>query len=108
MHCFNTFLARKYNVNVSIFITEFNQCIGLMDGCSIFEDALVIDDDVYVRSKDLLEVFPYFTVDQMRTIVSRCLTEGLLKSGFFTESKFDRTKWIALSDKAEEELRFSS
>lgn len=46
------------------------------------------------------ELFPYMTENQIRRVLKHLESEGLMLTGNFNKSTYDRTKWYALTDKA--------
>lgn len=56
----------------------------------------------YNSAKAFKQLFPYFSEKQIRTILSKLEKAGLILSGNYNQSSYDRTKWYALTDKAYE------
>ena len=44
--------------------------------------------------------FPYLTVKQVQTGISKLISEGLIETGNYNKKAYDRTKWYTLTEKA--------
>src|SRR5699024_2527692 len=51
--------------------------------------------------KAMLEIFPYLTEKKIRTALKNLQDEGLILTGNYNRSAYDRTLWYAFSDFAE-------
>ena len=96
-HHFNVSIAKKYNINIATFLhnivfwTQHN-----IANNKNFNDGLYWTYNTYEAFTIL---FPYWTYKQIRLIISNCIDEGLLISGNYNKSKYDKTKWYALTEK---------
>lgn len=54
----------------------------------------------YNSTKAFAQLFPYFSEKQVRTILGKLEKSGLLVTGNYNQSAYDRTKWYALTSKA--------
>jgi uncharacterized phage protein (TIGR02220 family) len=52
----------------------------------------------YNSIKAFSELFPYFSVDQIRLIIKKLCEKGVLIKGCYNKSSYDRTIWYALYD----------
>lgn len=95
---FNEDLAIDFNLNISVFLesiafwirTNAQKNRNVKDGCVWTYNSL--------RALSLQH--KYFTVDQLRAIIKKCISEGLLVAGNFNKKKYDHTKWYSLTSKA--------
>lgn len=55
----------------------------------------------YNSTKAFGELFPYMTVNVIRTALKKLKDNGLILSGNFNKSVYDRTTWYTLTEKAE-------
>lgn len=55
----------------------------------------------YSTQKEIAEQFPYLTLKQTRTAVDKLIAAGFIKTGNFNRHKYDKTRWIALTEKGE-------
>jgi len=96
-HHFNVTIAQKYNINIATFLhniafwTQHN-----IANHKNFHGGLYWTYNSYEAFTIL---FPYWTYEQIRLIISKCVKEGLLVEGNFNRSKYDKTKWYALTEK---------
>jgi hypothetical protein len=96
-HHFNVTIAQKYTINIATFLhniafwTQHN-----IANNKNFHDGLYWTYNSYDAFTVL---FPYWSYKQIRLIISNCIDEGLLISGNYNKSKFDKTKWYALTEK---------
>ncbi len=96
-HHFNVSIAQKYSVNIATFLhniafwTQHN-----IANKKNFHEGLFWTYNTYEAFTIL---FPYWTYKQIRLIVSNCVDEGLLIEGNFNKSRYDKTKWYALTGK---------
>lgn len=54
----------------------------------------------YNSTKAFSHLFPYFSEKQVRTILGKLEKHGLIVTGNYNQSAYDRTKWYALTAKA--------
>jgi len=98
MH-FNSHVAIKYGVEEAIIINHLvfwihkNKCDRLnhYDGRTW----------TYFPVKDLVSLFTFWSIDQIKRIIKRLEQKGAVISGNYNKVKFDRTKWYALENEAE-------
>lgn len=95
-HSFNVEVAKRYGVTAAIFIHSLyfwiakNEANGrhYYDGKSWTYNSL----------SALTKLFPYFTKSQIRTVISKCESEGAVIKGNFNKAGYDKTCWYALGD----------
>lgn len=97
LHHFEIHIAQKYGVNVAIFLNNLAYWIeqNIADN-SNFNDGTWWS---YKTQKAFTVLFPYWTRQNMRTIIQTCISEGLLKTGNYNKNQYDQTIWYALTDK---------
>jgi len=52
----------------------------------------------YWTHQDLLRIFPFWTKDQLRTIISNLKNKGAIEVGCYNPTPFLRTRWYTLGD----------
>nr|UVM99727.1 MAG: replication initiator protein A [Bacteriophage sp.] len=55
----------------------------------------------YNSIKAFSELFPYMTVNVLRTAIKKLKDNGLILAGHYNKSAYDRTTWYTLTEKAE-------
>lgn len=94
---FSASVAAKYDLNVAAFLEN----IKFWTIKNIGNDKNYIDGHywTYNSRKAFALQFSYFTEKQIRTIISKCLKEGILIKGNYNQNQYDRTNWYALTKK---------
>lgn len=97
-HTFNVLIATEFDVNTSIFIHNlaFWTHKNIANEKHFYEDRFWS----YNTLNALTDLFPYWSIDQIRTIIKNCIKNGLMIKGNFNKSGYDRTQWFSLTDKA--------
>lgn len=96
-HHFNVTIAKKYNINIATFLhniafwTQHN-----IANKKNFHDGLYWTYNSYDA---FTKLFPYWSYEQIRLIITKCVNEELLVVGNYNKSKYDQTKWYALTEK---------
>ena len=54
----------------------------------------------YNSNREFSELFPFWTEKQIRSILISLEEKGLIVSGNYNKSSYDRTKWYAATNKA--------
>lgn len=90
-------IATQYDVNVSLFL----QNIAFWTKTNIANEQNYYDGYfwTYNTIKAFSELFPFWTVSQIRTTIQRCINEGLLIKGKYNKTRYDQTLWYALTEK---------
>src|SRR5580693_2118286 len=97
-HHFSVEVAATHGVNVAIFLNNIAYWIHknkankkhLHDGRYW----------TYNSQESFQELFPYWTRQNLRTIIDYCTNNDLILKANYNENKYDRTTWYALTDKA--------
>ncbi len=97
INTFNSNIATQYSVNTAIFIQQLAQWIfvNLANNRHI-HDGLCWS---YNSQKAFQSIFPYWTRQNLRTIINQAIKDGLVIKGNYNKSLYDRTSWYALTEK---------
>lgn len=97
-HSFNPFIAKKYNVNVAIFLTSmvFWTRVNASNEHNFYEDRYW----TYNTPESMVKYFPYWSPSQIKRIIQKCVDWGLIVKSNWNKKGYDKTNWYALSDKA--------
>lgn len=97
--CFDSSIAKEYGINVAVILNEL---------CFLIEqnkenNVNFYDGKYWVLSsiKDWSNLLDYMTINTIRRTLKRMEKDGLIVTGNYNQSKYDRTKWYALSDKVD-------
>lgn len=95
-YSFNVEVATKYGVNESVFIHNiYWWMVKNKANDKHFYDGRYW---TYNSMKAFTELFPFWSVDQIRRIIRKLSESGALKIGNYNKASFDRTQWYSLSD----------
>lgn len=94
-HSFNVKVATKYGVNPAIFIE--NLVFWIQKNKANNKHFYDGHYWTYNTQKAFTEIFPYWTRQNIRTILNGLLKTGILLSGNYNRVKIDQTKWYTLS-----------
>lgn len=95
-HHFDIGIATKYGVNVALFLD--NMAFWLSKNVANkrhFHDGF---HWTYNSQEAFLKLFPYWSRQNLRTVINKCLDEGLIITGNYNETKYDRTGWYAFTE----------
>lgn len=95
-HSFDISIAEKYGVNVAIFLN--NVAFWIKKNQSNKKHFYQGRYWTYNSQEALTELFPYWSRQNIRTILKSCEDQGLIIKGNFNETGYDRTTWYALTD----------
>ena len=97
--CFDSSIAKEYGINVAVILNEL---------CFLIEqnkenNVNFYDGKYWVLSsiKDWSNLLDCMTINTIRRTLKRMEKDGLIVTGNYNLSKYDRTKWYALSDKVD-------
>lgn len=98
-HHFDVDLAVRYGMVEAILINHFEYWIEL----NRTNDKNYYDGRYWTFNsmKALVEIFPYLTEKKIRTALKNLQDDGLILTGNYNRSAYDRTLWYAFSDLAE-------
>lgn len=97
-HSFDVTIAEQYDVDVAIFLN----CIAFWIQQNIATKKNFHDGRywTYNSAEAWKLLFPYWSTDKIDRLIKKCLQEDLMIQGNYNKSTYDRTRWLALSDKA--------
>lgn len=98
-HHFDVEIAVKYGVTEAILLNHFEYWIELNRA----NEKNFYDGRYWTFNsmKAFSEIFPYLTEKKVRNALKHLQEEGLILTGNFNKSAYDRTLWYAFSDFAE-------
>lgn len=97
-HSFNVGIAKDYSITIALFLAHlaFWAEKNLANNSNI-HDGLVWSFDTL---EALSDYFPYLSKSQIETMINNCVKNGLIVTGNYNQTAYDRTKWYALTPKA--------
>lgn len=98
-HHFNVELAKKYGMAEAVLINHFEYWLehNLANDVNFFDGRYW----TYNSMKAFAEIFPYLSEKKIRNALKNLQDAGLIITGNFNKSAYDRTLWYAFSDLAE-------
>lgn len=95
-HSFNIELAEQYGVLEAILLNHFQFWITH----NAANDAHYHDGRYWTFNtvKAFADLFPYATAKQIRTALNRLIDAGILTTGNYNKTTYDRTLWYAFTD----------
>lgn len=95
-HHFDISIATLYGVNVAIFLDNMAFWIQKnMANDKNFRDGFYW---TYNTQKALIDLFPYWTRQTLRTTLKKCVDEKLITIKKFNKNNHDQTSWYTLSE----------
>ena len=103
-HFFQTDIATQYGVNAAILLEH----IGFWIEKNEANDTNYFDGTYWTFNsvRALCHMFPYMTDRAIRNALKRLIDEGLIITGNYNKSQYDRTLWYALTDKGKSCLHY--
>ena len=95
-HLFDIDIATKFGINIAVFLK--NIAFWTQNNIANRKNYNEGRYWTYNTVKAFSELFPYWTPKQIRTIIVNCIEHNLLIAGNFNKTKYDQTKWYALTD----------
>lgn len=97
MHFFDPQIAVKYGVNAAILLQNIAYwCEHNEANDKNYNDGLYW---TYNSAKAFTELFPYMSDWQVRKALSVLVDDGLIVTGNYNQSTYDRTLWYAITEK---------
>jgi len=95
-HSFDIQIAQKFGVDIAIFLNH----IAFWVDKNAANERHYHDGTYwsYNSQKALEHIFPYWSRQNLRTVIKNCMANGLLITGNYNETKYDRTTWYALTE----------
>lgn len=95
-HHFKVALAKEYGIEAAILIDEFNYQISRNKANERnFHDGRYW---TYNTLKAYTELFPYLSKDQIKRIIQKLITNGVLVKSNYNENPYNQTSWYAFTD----------
>ena len=96
IHHFKVALAKEYGIEEAILIDEFRYQIARNKA----NDNNYYDGRfwTYNSQKAYTEIFPYFSIGQIKRIIGSLVDKGILMKGNYNTNQYDRTNWYAFTD----------
>lgn len=108
IHGFNIELAIKYGLEESILINHFIFCTKqYKHNHNLAVEKGHFNDDKYWLCNSTVEwqkQYPYMTAAVIRRALIKLDFCGLIQTGNYNKTSYDRTKWYALTDRALKEF----
>lgn len=97
IHFFNVAVATKYGINAAILLENIAFWIekNEANGVNFFDGRYW----TYNSIKAFCEMFPYMSPKTIRTTLKKLEDEGLIITGNYNQSSYDRTTWYAFTEK---------
>ena len=95
-HSFDIGIAHKYGVNIAIFLN--NIAFWVQKNGANKRHYSNGRYWTYNTIESYSKLFPYWSIQTLRTTIKKAINEGLLLKDNFNVSTYDRTTWYALSD----------
>lgn len=96
-HHFRIDLAERFGILEAIILSnlQFWLAKNAANGTNFFDGSYWTFNSV----KAFSTLFPYASAKQIRTALKHLVDEGILKTGNYNKSSYDRTLWYAFTDK---------
>ena len=97
IHSFDPNIAKNFGVNVAIFLNNIHfWSLQNIANHKHFHDGRYW---TYNTESEFLQLFPYFSRQNLRTIRASCIKNDLLVEGNYNKSGYDHTIWYALTER---------
>jgi len=97
-HHFDVDLAKQHGVNAAIFLNN----IAFWIQKNVANKRHLKDGSfwTYNSQEAFTKLFPYWSRQNIRTIINYCLKNDLIVLGNFNDKSYDKTTWYSLTDKS--------
>ena len=97
VHFFNTKVATEYGINCAVILQHLLECVehNKANNVNFYDNSYW----TFNSTKAFQELFPYLSPKQIRTTLEALQNNGLIKTGNYNETTYDRTLWYALTEK---------
>lgn len=103
-HHFDIDVAVKYGVNAAIILNNFAFWLKKNEANGVnFYDG---NYWTYNSRRAFAEIFPYLSEKQISTALDKLIDDGIVVTGNYNNSAYDRTLWYALTEKGKSILHF--
>jgi hypothetical protein len=95
-HGFQVEIAKEYGVDVAVMVNHFDFWLthNKANGKNIYEGKVW----TYNSIQAMCDIFPYWTVNQIRRSLEKMLSGGVLEKGNHNQVKYDRTTWYTFTN----------
>ena len=95
-HQFDTEIAREYGVDIAIVVSNIAFWLqkNKANGKHIHDGKVW----TYNSTKAFKELFPYWTENQIRRILDNMQKAGIIETGNYNATAYDRTKWYTFTE----------
>jgi uncharacterized phage protein (TIGR02220 family) len=96
-YSFDIDIATEYGIDNAIFINNLAYWVKLnkANNTNLHDGKYW----TYNSVKALCELFPFWSVGQIKRVIKNCIDLGAIETNNFNKIKYDRTTWYTLSDK---------
>lgn len=96
-HHFDISLAQRFGMLEAVLLNNIQFWLrkNAANGVNYYDGAYWTYNSVHAFS----ELFPYASEKQIRTALKKLVDEGILQTGNYNKSSYDRTLWYALTEK---------
>ena len=103
-HLFEVGIALRYGINAAILLEHLGYWIkkNEANGVNFYDGTFW----TYNSRRALRELFPYMSERQINTALEKLIEDGLVITGNYNKSTYDRTLWYALTQKGKCILHF--
>ena len=104
-HHFNVEIAKKFGMEIAVFLDHMAFWITK----NIANNHNYHDGFYWTRNtmESYTHIFPYMSTMQVRKVLRNCEKYGLINTGNYNETKYDRTGWYSLTEYAAKLLNIS-
>ncbi len=104
-HSFDIDLAKELGVNSAILLRHFSFWLAKNEAnnANFYDGSYWTYNSISAYSK----LFPYLSEKQVRSAIQNLVDKGILKTGNYNKSAYDRTLWYALTDYGKSILPYS-
>lgn len=103
-HYFDVDIATEYGVNAAIILQNLAHWLKRNEANEVnFYDG---NYWTYNSRKAFAQLFPYLSERQISTALTKLIDEGLVITGNYNKSAYDRTLWYALTEKGKSIMHF--
>lgn len=96
--CFDSKIAKEYGINIAVILDKLHFWIehNKANNVNFYDGRYWTFNSMEAWSKQI----DFMTINTIRRTLEKMEKEGLIVTGNYNTSKYDRTKWYALTDKA--------
>lgn len=105
-HYFDVEIAKIYGINAAVILQNLAHWIqkNEANGTNFYDGNYW----TYNSKKAFAELFPYLSQKQISTALAKLIDDGIVITGNYNKSAYDRTLWYALTEKGKSILHFGT